>query len=483
MTEAVKKARPQVQRMAIRDGQRMFEGGMEHRLTQSWDSSSYTADQVVYSQLPTLRARARHQLRNNDYVMRLVQMLTGNVVGANGFKARSKVVDRNGNVDRPARQVIQRGWQDFSDDASLVELCELIMASLVTDGEAFVYMRTTRQGTVRPELIDPVRIDVEYNDTHQGNLVMMGIEYDADLVPVAYHVNDRYEQGHPGQGDQANAQIPRTRIPAEHIRHVFRKLYVGQKRGIPWIAVSLNRLFQLGRYEEAALTAARIGAAKMGFFTSSEDEQFSGDDGENMTINAEAGTFENIGRLNFQAFDPSYPAGEFQGFVNRALQGIAAGMNVDYPVLGNDLGSVNYSSARVGQLETREYYKTIQAWLIRNLIKPLFRSWLALEYWAQRLTIGGNPMSRGFEYYLPMEFVGRRWDWVDPQKDANGKKILYDMKVISLSQIIREQGNDPDEVFDEIAEENKRLADLQITPQQVLDKAGVSDDADAAKEG
>ena len=57
------------------------------------------------------------------------------------------------------------------------------------------------------------------------------------------------------------------------------------------------------------------------------------------------------------------------------------------------------------------------------------------------------------------------------------------MKVISLSQIIREQGNDPDEVFEEIAEENKRLAELQITPQQVLDKAGVSDDADATETG
>lgn len=470
MTSAVR-SKAVVQRMVMADAARMFEGGMNQRLTQSWDSTSYTADQVIYSQLPTLRARARHQLRNNDYVARLDSMLKSNVVGSNGFNARSQIRDAKGEPDLAARSAVQQGWREFSDQVGLIELCDLVVTGLITDGEALVFLRQTKKGELRPELIDPVRLDVEYNRSDSGkNLILMGIEYDAHLTPVAYHINDSYEGNHPGQGEQGHPQMKRTRITADRMIHVFKKQFVGQKRGVPLIAVSLNRLFQMGRYEEAALTAARIGAAKMGFFSSSEDDEYKGDNGDNMTINAEAGTFENIGDLQFQAFDPTYPAGEFTSFMNRALQGLAGGFGVDYPVLGNDMANVNYSSARIGMMETRELYKTIQNFLIRNLIRPIYKSWLALSLFAARLTIKNRPLNRGLDYYLPMEFVGRRWDWVDPQKDANGQKTLVDLRVKSVSQIIREQGGDPLEVFSEIAEEQAMMRELGISTQQVFQK-------------
>lgn len=466
-------------RMVVKDNRRMFDAGNQNRLTMSWSTNDFTADQVIFSQLDTLRARAREQSRNNDYVARLIQVLQNNIVGSNGFKARSQIVDFQGKPDLVARKAIEFAWSEYVESLDLVSLFILMIANLVTDGEVFVYLRETAQG-IKPDLIDPARIDTQFNrSTDEGPLVIMGIEYNEFLEPIAYHVNDSYEKGHPGTGAQGSALTPRTRVPAANMIHLFKKLYVGQKRGLPWVAASLARLFQLGRYEEAALTAARIGAAKMGFFRSDDDEEYTGD-GESgeMQLNAEAGTFENIGAMNFEAFDPTYPAGEFKTFMDKTLQGIASGLGIDYHTLGNDLSGVNYSSARVGMLETREYYKTVQGWMITNLIKPLFKRWLQTELFYQRITIKQRPLSRGLFYYLPISFVGRRWEWVDPQKEAMGKKIQWEMRTLSLSQIIRERGDDPDEVFQEIAEETKRLKDLGITPEQVMKKVEAKQNAE-----
>lgn len=470
-----------LQRMVINESRRMFEAANSDRMSFSWDSNSYTADQVIYTQLPTLRSRARQQSRNNDYVVRFIQLLQNNIVGAYGFKARSKITDYQDKPDRAARKAIENAWKQFASDNDLKELENQIMAAQVTDGEAFVYLSVGRKGKLKPQLVDPVRIDVNFNRSDNGtNLIVMGIEYNNDMEPVAYHVNDTYEKAHPGVGESAVASMTRTRIPADRMLHIYRKLYVGQKRGFPWIAASLGRLFQLGRFEEAALMAARIGAAKMGFFRSEQDDEYTGDGNSgDMSISAEAGTFENIGSMHFEAFDPTYPSGEFKVFVEKILKGVSSGWGVDYHTIGNDLSGVNYSSARVGMLETREYYKALQGWLIDKLVQPLFNLWLQLELFAERITIKDSPLKRGFSYYAPVQFVGRRWEWVDPVKEAQSKRILYDMKAVSLSQIIRERGDEPEDVFNEIAEENRLMSELGITPAQVLSILEVEKD-DAA---
>lgn len=449
-------------RMNVSDSQRMFNGANPDRMMMSWDSTPYTANQVIHAQLNVLRARAREQSRNNDYVVRLIGLLQNNVIGAYGFKVRSQAVNSHGKPDLKGRNLIEQGWDHFSNNSGFIDIQNQVIAGLVTDGEAFVELLAIKGKGFRCRLIDPCRIDVDFNrDLNNGNTVIMGIEYDKDGDPVAYHVNDDYMQYHPAMGE--NVAQKRTRIPASQILHIFRKSYVGQTRGIPWIAASLGRLFQLGRFEEAALMAARIGAAKMGFFYNENDDEYTGDDESDMSISAEAGTFENIGSMRFKEFDPTYPSGEFKVFVEKILMGISSGWGVDYHSVGNDLSSVNYSSARVGMLETREHYKGLQNWLTNNFVRPVFECWLHLEWLRHR------PRHQ-IENCLPALFVGRRWDWVDPAKEASAQKIQYELKIKSLSQIIRERGENPIDVFTEIAEENRLMESLGITPVEVMQK-------------
>ncbi len=467
-----------IQRMVVNEMRRMYDAGNPDRMSLSWDSTPYTADQVIYHQLEMLRSRARQQARNNDYVIRLIQVMQDNIVGATGFKLRSKVKTKQGKASYKARQMVESLWSEFEDVVSLVEFEKQIVAAQITDGEAFVFLRVSVSGRLHPELIEPSRIDINYNSERGNNSIIMGIEYDDDLNPVAYHVNDTYEKQHPGVGSQIQYSGKRTRIPASNMLHVFRKLFVGQKRGVPWVAPSLGRLFQLGEAEKAALTAFRIGAAKMGFFRSEGDDEYTGDEESgDMMLNAEAGTFENIGNLHFESFDPTFPSGDFAPFVERILKGVSSGWGVDYHTVGNDLSGVNYSSARVGSLDTREHYKSLQTWMVKTFVKPLFIRFVTLSHFNGGFGALPHPVSS----YYDAQFVGRRWDWVDPQKEANSKKILYEIKAMSLSQIIRERGDDPEDVFNEIAEENALMLKLGITPTQVFSALAPEEDDDEEK--
>ena len=450
---------------------RMFEAGdTSDRLTQSWDSINWTIDQVIYTQLTSLRGRSRNQVCNNGYITRLVTVLQNNIPGANGVQFRSKIVDQNGNLDFAARKAVENGWSDFTGAVDLINMQHMIFQSMVADGEAFIRLDRDK-GRIFPIMVDPALVDINFNQNEKGKPnIRFGVELDRLKRPVAYHVNDDYSKYHPMVGDTgASGNITRTRIPASDMIHVFRKQWVSQVRGIPWGSATLGDLFQINRYKQAAVTAARIGAAKMGFFYSEDDGEYTGDEesGE-YSVNAEAGTFENIGNLKFEAFDPTYPTGEFKDFLTGVLQGVSTGWNIDAHTITNNLADINYSSGRIGMLETREYYKTLQTWFINIFMKPLFKRWLALELAMMRLEIGGRPLSRGFKYYLAAAFQGRRWSWVDPEKEMNGKEKEYALRITSISQIIRERGDDPQEVFEEIAEEQKLLEKLGISPQIVL---------------
>ena len=56
-----------------------------------------------------------------------------------------------------------------------------------------------------------------------------------------------------------------------------------------------------------------------------------------------------------------------------------------------------------------------------------------------------------------ISWTARRWSWVDPVKDINSASIAVKNGFRSRSDVIREIGRDPDEVWNEVEEENKTL--------------------------
>ena len=48
--------------------------------------------------------------------------------------------DSNGNADLQVRSIIENTWEDYRIDAGLIELEQLVMTAMVSDGEAFVFL-------------------------------------------------------------------------------------------------------------------------------------------------------------------------------------------------------------------------------------------------------------------------------------------------------------------------------------------------------
>ncbi len=158
------------------------------------------------------------------------------------------------------------------------------------------------------QFLDPDQLDTNYYlyKMQNGNEIRMGVEVDPYGKPVAYHFWNR----HPAESTVR--PLARVRISADEIIPLYLPERVMQSRGVSPMVPSILSMHMLGKYSEAELVAARVGAAKMGFFeATADDTQYTGerDEEQRIKMNAEAGTIEQLPQgLTFKAWDPQHPA-------------------------------------------------------------------------------------------------------------------------------------------------------------------------------
>jgi len=467
---------------AGRSRTRNYAAAASSRLNTGWGSQPSPANWHIWQGLQSLRARSREQYRNNDYARRFIAMCKSNIVGPQGIIMQSKAADAGGTADKLAQNAIESTWQEWSRycDASgrmtLTEMCRLIVATVAIDGECLVRRISAGPYGFQLKLIDPERLDIRFNETRSnGHRVHMGVEMDQHGKHVAYYLLDEADDVHRSSYYTGK----HIRVPADEMRHLFLPEMIDQTRGVPWMASALVRMKNLHGYEEAAVIAARIGASKMGFFTAADGEG-AGALADDETIDgefiqdAEPGAFEVLPEgYDFTSFNPDYPHQQFADFIKATLRGVASGLGVAYNGLANDLEGVNYSSIRAGVLEEREQWKSLQTWLIDSFMRPVFESWLDTQLAIGTIRVPSKngaavplPANR-FEKFRQVSFQPRRWAWVDPLKDMNANAKGIELMLKSRSEIIRDMGRDPDEVWAEIAREKVALETLGISAAEV----------------
>lgn len=460
---------------------RGFSGAKIDRLTADWTATPKPINADIKRGLRILRARTRDQAQNNDHVRGFLRLLKSNVIGSQGITLQSRVQNRNNEgLDKLACDAIEadftawgkRGNADVTGRLSWKMIQNLYVETMARDGEVLIQFHpgfNNNRWRFALEFIDVELLDVTHNVTMKnGNEVVMGVELNKYKRPVAYHLLSTHSAGsehyqHNGRNYQ--------RIPASRILHDFMVEWVDQVRGVPWVASGLQRLNMLNGYEEAELVAARTGSSKMGFFETDPEfyAEYVGDEvddyGDTIT-DAEPGTFERLpAGMKFVAWDPQHPNAAFADFVKATLRGISSGLGVSYNSLANDLEGVNYSSLRQGALEERSAWMNLQSFVIESLCERVFAMWLPNALLAGiSLPNGGTLRADDLDRYIKSSWQGRRWPWVDPQKEMVAHREAYDLKIRSRSEIIREQGRDPEDVWQEIAAENKRMEDLGLNP-------------------
>jgi lambda family phage portal protein len=458
------KAKPQP-RKAVR----AFHGADTGRLFSDFVSSSRSADSEIKPSLRVLRDRCREISRNHPYAKRYLQIMSTNVVGANGVRIQVRKRNDDNSLDSVGNRIIEQAWQAWGragfctvdGRVSWVQAQRLFMETLARDGEVLIQKIKNPAGNpfgFSLKFLEADYLDEGYDARlSNGNEIRMGVELDKRTgKPLNYYLFE--DHPHHDQGYGSKTKRHHKIVPASEIIHCYLQDRAGQTRGVPWMSNVLTRLKMLDGYEEATLVNARVAASKMGFFVSPEGDGFVGDDydGAAPILSAEPATFSQLpAGMSFQAFDPQNPTDSFAEFEKGILRGIASGLGVSYVSFANNLEGVSYSSIRQGTIEDRDHFKMVQQFMIDQFIDPIYRAWLEMAITVGRVSL---PMGKYDLFADQVIYRPRGFAWVDPAKEINASVTALNNGIVSLQDVHSQYGRDTEEIFEQINRESE-LAD------------------------
>lgn len=456
-----------------------FAGGAIGRLTSSLASWSGSVNADLDLALPVLRARARSLANNNEHGKRFLSMVATNVVGRKNPKLQVRAMRdqrdprKAGTLDKAANDAIESHWERWGRSAdlagrhrSLYSLLRTLARGVARDGEALVRIirdRTLPYG-IALQLLEPDRLDETLNGRlSNGNMVRQGVEVDSTLRVIAYHVRTT----HPGEPWNMTTQKV-ERVLSANMLHLFLPDRAEQIRGVSWFHAVIVRGSIIHNFEEAAVTAAQIGASKIAALERAEEApdatalMSDGTSGGLTQMKVEAGEmFELPPGYKLNSWNPEYPHANFESFLKACLRGLAAGLDVAAHNLTGDMTDVNYSSARIAELSERETWMILQDWLIDSLLVPIYEEWLAISLLSGRITFESGsalPADKYAKFSNASRFQGRRWSWVDPAKEAQANADNLANQLTSRTRITAEQGEEFDDILEELTAETAAIA-------------------------
>jgi capsid protein len=134
-------------------------------------------------------------------------------------------------------------------------------------------------------------------------------------------------------------------------------------------------------------------------------------------------------------------------------------------LLTKDFSKMNYSSARVALMEGMRFFGGRRNWLALGFYQPCY------ELFMEEMVEAGEIEAPGF-YENKTAWCRARWigpgrGWVDQMKEAQAAELRMSIFISSLEDECAEQGKDWEELLEQIAEENARLKELNLTRARV----------------
>lgn len=430
---------------------RGYDAAKVGRHTDGWVAGGGSANVEIGSALIRVRNRCRDVVRNNEYAAKALETLVVNTVG-------------DGITVKAPEQALWDDWCDYCDADGQLDfngLMELAVRTRRESGEAIIRFRTRlpEDGLKVPlqlQVLEPDHLDPNKNGPLAGgNFAIAGVEFNLIGQRVAYWLFPV----HPGEIATYRLQsFESKRVPASEVLHYYRKRRPSQVRGMPEFAVSLLRLRDLADYEQAELVRKKIESCFVAFVRTDDTSLRVGqasqpNDSKSVQEKVAPGMIKYISGAESVDFGSPLSNGGYGDYAETQLHAIAAGAGVMFSQMTGNLSKFNFSSYRAGLVEFRQLIKAEQ-WLA---LKPMVLAPIGRRFQEAALLAGATrkPVQR-LTYTMP------RLQWVDPLKDVMAAKEEHRGTIKSISESIRERGDDPDTVFAEIAAERKLLKELNI---------------------
>lgn len=443
---------------------RSYDSALANRLNADWNTSSNTANEEIYGAYLLTKNRARDLERNNAWVKGALDYLETQVIGT-GQRFRAEPRNSDGKIDQEAKKIIEEAWNDFCKPQncevtgrySFQDLERLTLRSRKRDGEFLVRIdiNSRYKYGFKLQILESDLLDFELNTSNKGNRnrIRMGVELDSLDRAVAYWV---YSQN-PNSVQMRPGRHKHERIPANKILHGYKTTRMGQIRGITEFAPSMRDLKMLDGYDEAEVTAARLGACTMWQIMPPPGTEFSGDlpdQGGNVMFSAEPAMVHNASQGKIEPIEIKHPTTQMKEMRNGILRKIATGFGIAFDSLTGDITEANFSNSRLGKLSERDGFKIDQDLQRSQFNNPVF------EIFLNRALVGGKlaPLkAASYEKYSKQVFTPRSYPFVDPQKEVASLVIQREQGWISDEYAI---GVGPEEDINSVYGALKANADL-----------------------
>lgn len=430
---------------------RHYEAAARGRRTSGWSRGGTDANAAAGTSIAALRELARDLVRNNSWARNGLRTITTNTVGwgivARAASAHAKLA------------AAWRLWSEKQCDAdgrlSLAGIQSLAMRSVVEAGEVLIRRRWRRasDGLAIPMQLQVLEAD--FIDTSvdgvlgsPGTTTVQGVEFDALGRRAAYWLFDK----HPGASGPGLAIS--KRVPASEILHLFFAERPGQVRGTSWLGSVIVNLKDFDEYEDASLMKAKIAAVFAAFVTDVDGAGSAlGETTEDQPLveTLEPGQISYLRPGQSVEFGTP-PVNASDGFSERQLRRVAAGLGVTFEDLTGDYSQVNFSSARMSRIK---HWSNVHDWRWQMLIPQLCAGiW---EWAMEAATVAGltetTPTAEWTPPPMPM---------IEPDREGLALQRLVRTGAMTIDEMVRERGFDPETHWAEYAEGLKRLDSLGI---------------------
>lgn len=424
-----------------------YDGATKGRRAEGWRRRGTDANAEIGRAQKALRDTARDMVRNNGYAARAIAVLAANTIGA-GITFQVK---RGGKVDDRLQAIAKTHLESTDIDADgrhdLYGLQLLAFRSVVEGGAALVRFRQRRlsDGLTLPfqlQVLEPDFLDDRQHGRTTSGSRIYGIEFNQIGARTAYWLFT----DHPGSSIAATIGSKPT--PARDIVHLFRADRPGQQHGVTWFAPVILRSRDFADFEDAELIRQKIAACHVGVVHGESDSEVGSEPFDIM----EPGGIWHAPDGRDITFNSPPQTSSYDAYTKVSLRAIAVGMNVSAHSLTGDLGDLNFSSGRLGWQDDQ---RQINSWQWQMFI-PQFCA--GVGGWLLRVLdqVGEDVAD------VTVEWTPPRREMINPPEDVKANRDAIRSGQKSWSQVVRENGDDPDQVANEIAQDNARFDDLKL---------------------
>ena len=242
----------------------------------------------------------------------------------------------------------------------------------------------------------------------------------------------------------------------DDVIHPFEILRAGQTRGVPMGVSAFMKLSDFSDYEDAQLMRQKVAAA-FAAFMSGRDQTNSSDNVEMI----EPGIVEYLNENETITFSTPPKADGYAEYSQKVLQGVAAGYGITYEMLTMDYGNVNFTSGRMAKIDVSNRFRNWQYnMLVPQVCVPVW------EWFLTAAILAGETSKR--VNCNAMDWTAPRVQQLDPVKETNARVLQLQAGITTWSEVIREDGRDPEEFLQEIIEERQKLKDSGINFSSII---------------